>query len=424
MFIDRVKIHVAAGKGGNGCVAFYRAKYVQNGGPDGGDGGKGGDIVFIADTGVSNLIDFRYRKSFKAMPGEDGAGNNRSGKSAEDVTVRVPAGTIIREAVSGHIMADMTAPGQPKIIARGGKGGRGNQHFATPARQAPKYAEQGRPAQEYDLILELKLIADAGIIGFPNAGKSTLLSMVTNANPKIADYQFTTLSPNLGVVRNKWGADFVLADIPGLIEGANEGKGLGLQFLRHIERTKVLIHVVDASGLEGDPVERIKAVNNELMAYCPELHKRPQIIAANKTDIDTAAEFLPSIQLYAGEQGFKFFPISAAGNEGLDALIKAVAETLNHYPEGIVFEPDYDEYEEIAAESPPYTVEKLDDGMFAVSGRGIERMLGYTSLDTEKGMAFFQKYMRDKGIIDRLEALDVKEGDTVKVSDLYFDYYK
>ena len=424
MFIDRVKIHVAAGKGGDGCVAFYRAKYVQNGGPDGGDGGKGGDIVFIADTGVNNLIDFRYKKSFKALPGDDGAGNNRTGKSAADVVIRVPAGTIIREAASGHIMADMITPGAARIIARGGKGGRGNQHFATPSRQAPKYAEHGKPAREYDLILELKLIADAGIIGFPNAGKSTLLSMVTNANPKIADYQFTTLSPNLGVVRNKRGPDFVLADIPGLIEGASEGLGLGHQFLRHIERTKVLIHMVDASGLEGDPVERIKIISSELSAYNPELLKRPQIIAANKIDVDTARDYLPSILLYAEEQGLKVFPVSAAGNQGLDELIGAVSEILAHYPEDIVFEPDYDEYEEITAESPPFTVEKQDDGAFSISGRGIERMLGYTSLDTEKGMAFFQKYMRDKGIIDELKTLGVEEGDTVKVSDLYFDYYE
>ena len=424
MFIDRVKIHIAAGKGGNGCVSFYRAKYVQNGGPDGGDGGKGGNIVFVADTGVNNLIDFRYTKSFKAMPGEDGAGGNRTGKSTDDVIIKVPAGTIIREADSGRVMADMITPGEPKTLARGGKGGRGNQHFATPARQAPKYAEHGKPAQEFDLILELKLIADAGIIGFPNAGKSTLLSMVTNATPKIADYHFTTLSPNLGVVRNKWGADFVLADIPGLIEGASEGLGLGHQFLRHIERTKVLIHVVDASGLEGEPVERIKAINTELESYNAELLKRPQIIAANKIDVDTAMEYLPAINSYAEEKGFKVFSISAAGNQGLDDLMRSVAEILRNYPDNIVFEPDYDEYEEMSVESPPFTVEKIEQDMFSVMGRGIERMIGYTSLDTEKGMAFFQKYMRDKGIIAELEALGVKEGDTVKVSNLYFDYFK
>ena len=424
MFIDKVKIHIASGKVGSGCVSFYRAKYIQNGGPDGGDGGRGGDIVFEADTGVNSLLDFRRRKHFKAMPGEDGAGGNKTGKSAADIIIKVPPGTVIREASSGRIMADMAAPGVRRVIAAGGKGGRGNQHFATPSRQAPKYAEQGKPAREFDLILELKLIADAGIIGFPNAGKSTLLSMVTNANPKIADYQFTTLSPNLGVVRNKWGADFVLADIPGLIEGASEGLGLGYQFLRHVERTKVLIHVVDASGIEGDPLDRIKAINNELMAYNPELLRRPQIIAANKIDIDTAKEYLPSIESYGEEQGIRVFPISAAGNQGLDELIRAVWETLSHYPSDIVFETDYDEYEEIAAASPPFTAEKLEDGLYFVSGPGVERMLGYTSLDTEKGMAFFQRYMREKGIIAELETLGINEGDTVNVSGLYFDYYK
>ncbi|MDR2648933.1 MAG: GTPase ObgE [Clostridiales bacterium] len=424
MFIDRVKIHVAAGSGGRGCVSFYRAKYVPNGGPDGGDGGKGGDIIFVADSGVNSLIDFRYKKSFKARPGEDGAGNNRTGKSSEDIVIRVPAGVIIREAGSGKVMADLITPGEPKTLARGGRGGRGNQHFATPSRQAPKYAEPGSPGREYDLVLELKLIADAGIIGFPNAGKSTLLSMVTNATPKIADYHFTTLSPNLGVVRDKWGADFVLADIPGLIEGASEGQGLGYQFLRHIERTKVLIHVVDASGLEGNPVKRIEAINNELEAYDAELLKRPQIIAANKIDLDTAGEYLPAIELYAEEHGLKAFPISAAGNRGLDALIRAISETLRDYPADIVFESDYDEYEDIASDSTAFMIKKQDDGVFSVSGRGVEKMMGYTSLDNEKGMAFFQRYMREKGIIDALEAAGIIEGDTVRVAGLFFDYYK
>ena len=422
MFIDQVKIHVVSGKGGNGCVSFYRAKYVPNGGPDGGDGGKGGDIIFIADSGMTTLIDFRYKKSFKALPGQDGAGSNRTGKSSDDVVIKVPAGTIIRDAASGRVIADMVAPGEQKTLAKGGRGGRGNQHFATSSRQAPKYAEQGKPARELDLILELKLIADVGIIGFPNAGKSTLLSMVTNATPKIADYHFTTISPNLGVVRNKWGADFVLADIPGLIEGAGKGLGLGHQFLRHIERTKVLIHMVDASGAEGDPVERIKIINNELMNYNAELLKRPQIVAANKIDIDTANEYLPQIESYAEEHGFRVFPVSAAGNQGLDALMQAVSETMRDYPESIVFETDYFEYQE--DQDSPYTVEKLEDGVFYITGPSVRRMLGYTSLSSEKGMAFFQKYMRHKGIITELEALGIKDGDTVKVSDLFFEYYK
>jgi GTP-binding protein len=423
MFIDRVRIHIAAGNGGNGCVSFYRAKYVPSGGPDGGDGGKGGDIIFVADSGINNLIDFRYKKSFKAQPGENGSGKNRSGKSSEDVIIKVPAGTIIREAASNRVMADLITPGETKILAKGGRGGKGNQHFATATRQAPKYAEQGKSAQQFDIILELKMIADAGIIGFPNVGKSTLLSMVTNATPKIADYHFTTLSPNLGVVRNKWGADFVLADIPGLIEGASQGQGLGHQFLRHIERTKVFVHVVDASGIEGNPVDRIKAINSELKAYNEELLDRPQIIAANKTDIDSAQEQMPHIESYANELGYKVFSISAAGNQGLEALMQAISETLNDYPDSIFFEPDYFEYEDKSLEIAPYTVQKQDDGTFSVTGRSIDRMIGYTSLNTEKGMAFFQKYLREKGIIAELETLGIKEGDTVKVSHLLFDYY-
>ena len=422
MFIDRVKIRIAAGKGGDGCVSFHRAKYVSNGGPDGGDGGKGGDVIFVADSGINNLIGFRYKKSFKALPGDNGAGRNRSGKSSENLMIKVPVGTIIREADSNRVMADLAEPGETKTIAKGGRGGKGNQHFATSTRQAPRYAQPGKSAQAFDIILELKLIADAGIIGFPNAGKSTLLSMVTNATPKIADYHFTTLSPNLGVVHSKSGVDFVLADIPGLIEGASQGHGLGHQFLRHIERTKLLIHVVDASGSEGDPVERIKTINNELRDYNADLLERPQIIAANKIDVDSAKEHLPSIDSYADELGYKVFPISAAGNQGLDILMNGVSDSLKDCPSYTVFESDYYEYDE--EEIVPFTVKKVEDGVFSVNSSGIDRMLGYTNLDTEKGMAFFQKYMRDKGIIDELEALGIIEGDTVQVSNLYFDYYK
>ncbi|MDR1536994.1 MAG: GTPase ObgE [Clostridiales bacterium] len=425
MFIDRVKIHVKAGNGGNGAVSFYRAKYVANGGPDGGDGGKGGDIVFVADTGVSTLLDFRYKRSYKADPGDNGSSKNRSGKSSDDVIVKVPVGTVIKEATTGKVMADMVNKGQMRTLAKGGRGGRGNQHFATASRQAPKYAEQGRLGREYELLLELKLIADAGIIGFPNAGKSTLLSMVTNATPKIADYHFTTLSPNLGVVRSKWGKDFVLADIPGLIEGASEGLGLGYQFLRHIERTKVLIHVVDAAGSEGfDPVEQIEKINKELEAYNPELLKRPQLLAANKMDIESALENLPRIQKYASEKNFKVLPISAAGNQGLDDLMQRVSDILEDYPSDIVFEENYEEYEELQLAKAPFTVEKLDESTYSVEGASLERMLGYTSLEAEKGMAFFQKYLRDKGIIDELEAQGIHEGDTVYLHGRQFDYYK
>ncbi|MDR2750982.1 MAG: GTPase ObgE, partial [Clostridiales bacterium] len=348
MFVDRAKIHVKAGNGGDGAVSFLRAKYVPNGGPDGGDGGRGGDVIFVADEGFSTLLDFRYQKTFKAMPGENGSGHNRSGKSSEDVVVKVPVGTVIREAVTGKVMADMSKAGEKRVIAKGGRGGRGNQNFATSTRQAPRYAEKGKMGRDYEIILELKLIADAGIIGFPNAGKSTLLSMVTNATPKIAGYRFTTLSPNLGVVRSDKRKDFVLADIPGLIEGASEGQGLGHHFLRHIERTKILVHVVDASGLEGeDPVDLLEMVNKELEAYNPELLKRPQIIAANKMDILEAQENLARIQEYAAEHGYQVFPISAAGNQGLDPLMEAVGLILDDYPQTIVFGEDYEEYEEL-----------------------------------------------------------------------------
>ncbi len=286
MFVDRVKIKVKGGNGGNGCVSFYRAKFITHGGPDGGDGGRGGDIIFEAASNLTTLVDFRYKKSFKAANGEDGKKLNCSGKDSDDIIIKVPVGTVIREANSNKVMLDMAIDGERKTLIKGGKGGKGNQHFATPTRQAPRYAQRGKLSKEYDIILELKIIADVGIIGFPNVGKSTILSMVTNANPKIANYHFTTLSPNLGVVHNKFGKDFVMADIPGLIEGASEGVGLGHQFLRHIERTKVLVHVVDASATERDnPLEDIETINKELLAYNKDLALRPQIIAANKMDV-------------------------------------------------------------------------------------------------------------------------------------------
>jgi len=429
MFVDRVKIHIKGGNGGNGAVSFYRAKYVTNGGPDGGDGGKGGDIVFVADESLNTLMDFRYKKSFKAQPGSDGSKRNRSGADGEDTVIKVPVGTIIREAESGKIMADMSKKDDTRVIVKGGKGGKGNQHFATPTRQAPRYCEKGRLSKEYDVILELKLIADVGLIGFPNAGKSTVLSMVTNANPKIANYHFTTLSPNLGVVRNRWGEDFVMADIPGLIEGASEGMGLGHEFLRHVERTKVLIHVVDAAGLEGtDPAESIEKINNELAKYNEELLKRPMIIAANKMDIPEASKNFEKIKNIYEDKGFKVFPVSAASNSGLDELISAAAEILKDYPADIVFQEDFEEYTDFEkapeTDNRPFTVEKVGSNYFVVEGAGVEKMIGYTNIDTEKGFAFFQKYLREKGIIDKLEESGINEGDTVKIYDLEFEYYK
>lgn len=425
MFVDRVKIRIKGGNGGNGAVSFHRAKYVTNGGPDGGDGGKGGDVIFVSDNGLNTLVDFRYKKVFKATAGEDGGKNNCSGKDGQDIIIRVPVGTIIRESNSNKIMADLVNEGQQKVIIRGGKGGKGNQHFATPTRQAPRYAQQGKLSKEYEVTLELKLIADVGIIGFPNVGKSTLLSMVTNANPKIANYHFTTLAPNLGVVQTRRGDDFVLADIPGLIEGASSGIGLGHDFLRHIERTKVLIHVVDAAALESnDPIENIEKINRELEIFNEKLLERPQVIACNKMDIPDAMENFIKIKEKYEPKGYKVYPISAATNKGLDDLLLCVGEILKDYPKDIIFEEDYDEYVELEQLDEPITIEKNEDDCFYVEGNSVKKMLGLTDINTEKGFAFFQKYLREKGIINRMEEMGIKEGDTVKIYDLWFDYYK
>jgi len=425
MFVDKVKIKIKGGDGGNGSVSFYRAKYITNGGPDGGDGGRGGAVVFEADGGMATLLDFRYTRTFKAERGEDGSKRNCAGKSGEDIVIKVPVGTVIREAESGKIMADIAELGQQRVLIKGGRGGRGNQHFATPVRQAPRYAEQGKPSREYDVILELKLIADAGIIGFPNVGKSTLLSMVTNANPKIANYHFTTLAPNLGVVRDKYGSDFVLADIPGLVEGASEGVGLGFEFLRHVERTKALIHVVDAAAVEGgDPLEAIEKINGELASYNPALLERPQVIVCNKMDIPEAQENFEKIKALYEPKGMKVFPVSAASNQGLDDVMAAVADILKNYPEDIVFEDEYDPFEEIRVDAEPFTIKKMSETYYLVEGVGVEKMVGYTTLETEKGFAFFQKYLRDRGIIAALEENGINEGDTVQIYDLEFEFYK
>ena len=433
MFIDHVKVKIESGSGGHGHIGFFRARYVPNGGPNGGDGGNGGSVVFVARTGINTLVDFRYKRVFKAEAGVNGGNNNCTGAGGKDCELFVPVGTIIRDAKTGRVIADMAKADERKVLAKGGRGGRGNQHFATPTRQAPKFAEDGKPGRSLEIILELKLIADAGIIGFPNAGKSTLLSMVTNAKPKIAGYQFTTLSPNLGVVRSGFGSggsgekDFILADIPGLIEGASEGIGLGHDFLRHIERTKVLIHVVDAAGLESGktPLESVTAINSELAAFNPELLKRPQIIAANKMDLLTPDEAEACLApLRANGQGWPVFPVSAATNSGLKELMVAVSGILSEYPEDIIFEAEEaDPFEESEEAEAAITVEKDEDGIFRVEGPGIERVLGYTNMIDEKGFAYFQRFMREKGIIARLEALGITEGDTVQMYELEFDYY-
>ena len=426
MFADRATISIRSGKGGDGHVSFRRELYVPNGGPDGGDGGRGGDVIFEVDEGLNTLQDYRHRRKYAAKDGEPGGKKRCHGKDADDIVLKVPEGTVIKEAESGKVIADMSGDNRRQVILKGGKGGLGNQHFAT---AIPKYAQPGQPAKELMVKLELKVIADVGLVGFPNVGKSTLLSRVTNAQPKIANYHFTTLNPNLGVVDLEGANGFVIADIPGLIEGASEGIGLGHEFLRHIERTKMMIHVVDAAGSEGrDPVDDIHKINAELHAYNAEIASRPQVIAANKIDLiyDDGESENPVERLKKEfePQGIKVFPISGVTGAGIKELLYYVSteiEKLDVAP--IIFEPEYFPDEELINLDLPYTVEKEDD-MYIVEGPKIEKMLGYTNLDSEKGFAFFQKFLKDTGILEQLEELGIEEGDTVKMYGLQFDYYK
>ena len=427
MFADRAKIFIRSGKGGDGHVSFRRELYVPNGGPDGGDGGRGGDVIFEVDEGLNTLQDFRHRKKFSAKDGEQGGKRRCHGKDAEDIILRVPEGTVIKESESGKVIADMSGDNRRQIVLKGGKGGLGNQHFATATMQIPKYAQPGQPAQELWVNLELKVIADVGLVGFPNVGKSTLLSRVTNAQPKIANYHFTTLNPNLGVVDLEGASGFVIADIPGLIEGASEGVGLGHEFLRHIERTKMMIHVVDAAGSEGrDPVDDIHKINAELEAYNPEIAARPQVIAANKTDLIYSEDEDPVARLKAEfePKGIRVFPISGATGVGISELLYYVSGEIAKLDNtSIVFEQEYFPEEELLYIDLPYTVEK-EDNVYVVEGPKIEKMLGYTNLDSEKGFAFFQKFLKDTGILDELEEAGIQEGDTVRMYGLQFDYYK
>lgn len=429
MFADRARIFARSGKGGDGHVSFRREKYVPNGGPDGGDGGHGGDVIFEVDKGLNTLIDFRHTRKYKAGDGEEGGKKNCRGKDGEDIIIKVPEGTVIKEAESGQVITDMSGDNMRVVLLKGGKGGNGNQHYATSTMQAPKYAQPGQPAQELELLLELKVIADVGLVGFPNVGKSTFLSRVTNARPKIANYHFTTLNPNLGVVDLEGTKGFVIADIPGLIEGASEGVGLGHEFLRHIERTKVIIHIVDAAGTEGrDPIEDIYAINKELEAYNPDIAKRPQVIAANKIDAIYDMENSPveAIKKEFEPKGIPVYPISAVSGKGLKALLYYVNEMLEDIgDETTVFEQEYFPEWITGYANEPYTVEydEVEDE-YVVEGPRIEKMLGYTNLESEKGFTFFQNFLKDTGILDELEALGIKEGDTVRMYGLSFDYYK
>lgn len=430
MFADRARIFVRSGKGGDGHVSFRREKYVPAGGPDGGDGGRGGDVIFEVDEGLNTLIDFRNVRKYKAGDGEPGGKRNCRGKDGEDIVIKVPQGTVIREAASGQIIVDMSGDNRRVVFLQGGKGGNGNQHYATSTMQAPKYAQPGQPAKELELLLELKVIADVGLVGFPNVGKSTFLARVTNARPKIANYHFTTLNPNLGVVDLEGTKGFVIADIPGLIEGASEGVGLGHEFLRHIERTKVIIHIVDAAGTEGrDPIADIYAINKELEAYNPEIAHRPQVIAANKIDAitDFEADPIDAIRREFEPKGVAVYPISAVSGQGVKELLYHVNEMLEGLGEEVtVFEPEYfPELEALQNADEPCTVEyDADAGEYVVEGPRIEKMLGYTNLDSEKGFTFFQNFLKESGILEQLEELGIQDGDTVRMYGFSFDYYK
>ena len=429
MFADRAEIFIRSGKGGDGHVSFRRELYVAAGGPDGGDGGNGGDLIFEVDTGLNTLNDFRHKRKYQAGDGEPGGRRRCHGARGEDLVVKVPEGTVVREKETGQVIVDMSHGCTREIILKGGRGGKGNMNYATPTMQVPQYAQPGKPGRELNVILELKTIADVGLVGFPNVGKSTFLSRVSNAKPKIANYHFTTLQPILGVVDLEGADGFVIADIPGLIEGPSDGIGLGHEFLQHIERTKVFIHMVDAASTEGrDPLNDIKIINGELEKYSEELAKRPQVIAANKTDVFYGTEEETVISLLKEEfepKGIPVFPISAVSGKGVKELLYYIRKMLDElHEEPTVFEREF-VIEEQTFPDEPYTVtyDEKDD-MYVVEGPRIERMLGYTNLDSEKGFQFFQKFLHTSGIIEELEAMGIEEGDTVRMYELQFDYYK
>ncbi|MBQ7123755.1 MAG: GTPase ObgE [Oscillospiraceae bacterium] len=421
MFVDTAKIRIKAGDGGNGAVTFHREKYVNAGGPDGGDGGKGGNVVFVGDTNISSLIDFKYKKRYIAENGKNGSGSNMTGKSAPDLVIKVPVGTLIRDAETGRILADISDK-EPHIVAKGGKGGWGNQHFASPTRQIPKFAKPGFPGEEYEVTLELKLLADVGLVGFPNVGKSTLISVVSAAKPEIANYPFTTLTPVLGVVRMEAGNSFVMADIPGLIEGASEGVGLGHDFLRHVERCRLILHIIDISAMDGrDPIDDYKQINFELEKFNPELAKRPQIVALNKADA-SIEEMISEFNEFAEENGFKTYTISAATGEGVRELINAVAAELAKLPPVIRYEAEAPVREEITSKQE-FQIH-IEDGIYVVEAPWLMHALGFVDLDDYESLQYFQRVLRLSGIIDKLEEMGINEGDTVSILDIEFDYMR
>lgn len=425
MFVDQAKIYIKAGDGGDGAVSFHREKYVAAGGPDGGDGGKGGDIVFVVDDNISNLIDFRYKRKYVAEKGQNGGGKNCSGRNAPDLVVKVPRGTVVKEIKSGRILADLSTD-EPAVIAHGGKGGRGNAHFATSTRQIPKFAKPGFRGDEYEVMLELKLIADVGLVGFPNVGKSTLISVVSAAKPKIANYHFTTLTPVLGVVKIEEGKSFVMADIPGLIDGASEGVGLGHEFLRHVERCRLIVHVIDVSGSEGrDPIEDFKAINHELENFSMELAEAPQIVAANKSDMATP-EQVERLRNYVEDQGLLFYEISAATTKGTKELMYGVWERLSVLPPVKHFEAQpltQEELDDKLISKKDFRV-TVEDGVYFVEADWLLDILRTANMDDYSSLQYFQNVLRTSGIIDKLEEMGIEEGDTVSIFDFEFEYLR
>ena len=422
-FIDKARISVRAGNGGNGVVSFHREKYVAAGGPDGGDGGSGGSIILQADDNMSTLMDFRYKRKYAAENGADGQGSRKTGRDGQSLTIRVPRGTLIRDAESGEIMQDMST-GEPYVLCRGGKGGWGNQHFATPTRQVPRFAKAGLPGESHDVILELKLLADVGLIGFPNVGKSTLLSVVSRAQPKIANYHFTTLFPNLGVVYVEEGVSFVMADIPGIIEGASEGAGLGHDFLRHIDRCRLLVHVVDVSGSEGrDPAEDFDAINAELAQYSPELAKRPQIVVANKMDLLTDEGLLDALRQKADAAGYPMFSLSAASHQGTRALVQKIAGTLASLPPVTVYAPEYVPRPPKLDTSEPLHIE-VEDNTYLVEGPWLQRLMANVNFADYESRMYFDRMLRESGLFARLEEMGIRDGDIVSMYNFEFEYQR
>ncbi len=422
-FIDKARITVRAGNGGNGAVAFHREKYIAAGGPDGGDGGNGGNIILQVDDNMSTLMDFRYKRKYVATNGMDGQGARRKGKDGQSLTIRVPRGTLVRHAETGEIIKDMS-DGEPYVLCRGGKGGWGNQHFATPTRQVPRFAKAGLPGQSLDVFLELKLLADVGLVGFPNVGKSTFLSVVSKAHPKIANYHFTTLYPNLGVVYAGEGVSFVMADIPGIIEGASEGAGLGHDFLRHIDRCRLLVHLVDVSGSEGrDPIEDFDTINAELKQYSQELASRPQIVVANKTDLLPDPEMLEKFRAHVEEAGYLFMPMSAATHQGTRELVQKIAEKLSTLPPVVVYEPEYVPRPPEVDVSQPLDIRHEDD-VWLVEGPWLERLMSNINFSDYESRMYFDRMLRQSGLFDTLEKMGIQDGETVSMYNLEFEYQR